>query len=195
MPATASNHLPKSLIMTPQLIRQRISCRVSCKAYALDTLACDRALAHTYTNRHRAGRPAAALLRPATGIPKACHDFTGAWALPADRTLLLLALLSVLCLVCHRDAHDGWRSCMSGSGTLCAGVDTYTRTSMCSVCWMPWAEVAFSGEFRADRAGYESLVEAMQNRTVSPSWRSCGPSETRGAAADKGTPVPKSRGG
>ena len=33
----------------------------------------------------------------------------------------------------------------------------------------------------------------MQNRAVSPSWRSCGPSETRGATADKGTPVPKSR--
>ena len=70
---------------------------------------------------------------------------------------------------------------MSGSGTLCAGVDTYTRTSMCSVCWMPWAEVAFSGEFRADRAGYESLVETMRNRAVSLSWRSCAPSETRGA--------------
>ncbi|RRF93573.1 MAG: hypothetical protein DUD39_16875 [Coriobacteriaceae bacterium] len=54
---------------------------------------------------------------------------------------------------------------------------------MCSACWMPWAEVAFSGEFPADRAGYESLVEAMRNRAVSPSWRSCGPSETRGAAA------------
>ena len=33
----------------------------------------------------------------------------------------------------------------------------------------------------------------MRNRTVSLSWRSCGPSETRGATADKGTPVPKSR--
>ena len=54
---------------------------------------------------------------------------------------------------------------------------------MYSACWMPWAEVAFSGEFSADRAGYESLVEAMRNRAVSPSWRSCGPSETRGAGA------------
>ena len=74
---------------------------------------------------------------------------------------------------------------MSDSGTLCTSVDTHKDNHvLCVLDAMGRSGLqrrvsGRQGRIRIARRG----DSGMRNRAVSLSWRSCGPSETRGAAA------------
>ena len=81
---------------------------------------------------------------------------------------------------------------MEGTPVVYAGIDTHKEAHVLCVL-----DAMGRSDLQRGVSGRQGLIRiarrgdsGMRNRAVSPSWRSCGPSETRGAAADKGTPVP-----
>ncbi|MFC2647738.1 MAG: hypothetical protein ACFNZW_07215 [Coriobacteriaceae bacterium] len=74
---------------------------------------------------------------------------------------------------------------MSGSGTLCASIDTHKDKYVLCVL-----DAMSRSGLQRGVSGRQGLIRiarrgdsGMRNRAVSLSWRSCGPSETRGAGA------------
>jgi hypothetical protein len=132
---SGSQVLTPTLIMTPQLIRQGISCRVSCRAYALGTLACNRTLAHTPTAVVQAG-----LQLPCRALPWASRrpvmtsqEHGRCQQAEQPDSSAPFSVVSSLPIGCPMT--DGGLACLVPERFALAS--THTRTTMCCVCWMP----------------------------------------------------------